>query len=295
MTPRQLVRESGDLASLPEVFVRINQLVDDPTSSALEIGQVISQDTHLTARLLKLVNSAYYGFPGRIDTIARAITIIGTRELRDLALMAAACERFTGIPTDLISMERFWHTALTCGVLARRLAAHSRVLHPERLFVMGVLQDIGRLLMFQLLPLESRDILLISRGREDLVVAAEMEVLGFTHGEVGYRLACDWQLPTPIRSAIRWHHQPERATADAVECALVHLASLLADALEWGGELSGDLERVPPGSWQITGLTPVQCELAVSGLGDEIRELYAILMARAAEPGAPHVEPGHSD
>ena len=78
MTPRQLIREAGDLVSLPEVCVRINQLVDDPTSSAQEIGQVISQDTALTARLLKIVNSAFYGFPGRIDTIARAITMIGT-------------------------------------------------------------------------------------------------------------------------------------------------------------------------------------------------------------------------
>ncbi|PLX63066.1 HDOD domain-containing protein [Sedimenticola selenatireducens] len=286
MTPRQLIREAGDLVSLPKVCVRINQLVDDPTSSAQEIGQVISQDTALTARLLKIVNSAFYGFPGRIDTIARAITIIGTKELRDLALMTAACGMFTGIPPNLINMERFWHSSLACGVLARRLSKSCQVLHPDRLFVMGVLHDIGRLVMFQQRPIESRDILLISKGRDDLIVAAEREVLGFTHGEVGFELASDWQLPSPISSAIRWHHLPEQATADPMECYLVYIANILADSLVWESDLKVELDRVLPSSWQITGLTPMQCEMAVSEIGSEIRELYSILMGHAQTASA---------
>ncbi|WP_260293794.1 HDOD domain-containing protein [Sedimenticola hydrogenitrophicus] len=295
MTPRQLIRNAGDLVSLPEICVRINQLVDDPTSSAEEMAQVISQDASLTARLLKIVNSAFYGFPGRIDTIARAITVIGTRDLRDLALMTAACELFTGVPANLIDMERFWHSSLTCGVLARRLARSCRVLHPDRLFVMGVLHDIGRLVLFQQLPVASRDILLISKGRDDLIVAAEREVFGFTHGDVGYELACDWRLPAPICSAIRWHHLPEQATTDLIECTLVYIANILADSLVWDSEPGVELERVLPGSWQITGLTPVECERAVSEMGDEVRELYAILMRHAPAPQPSLVKPGLPD
>lgn len=295
MTPRQLIRDAGDLVSLPEVCVRINQLTEDPTSSALEIGQVISQDTALSARLLKVVNSAFYGFPGRIDTIARAITIIGTKELRDLALMTAACGVFTAIPPNLINMERFWHGALACGVLARILARSCQVLHPERLFVMGVLHDIGRLVMFQQLPVESRDILLISKGRDDLIVAAERAVLGFTHGEVGCELAFDWKLPSSIRSAIRWHHLPEQATADLLECHLVYIANILADSLVWDSDLNAELDRVQPGSWQITGLTPDDCKQAVAELGGEIRELYAILMGHAQVQRAPQAQPGPTD
>ncbi|MCW8944546.1 MAG: HDOD domain-containing protein [Sedimenticola sp.] len=278
MTPRQLISEAGDLLSLPDVCIRINQLADDPTSSALDMGQVISQDAGLSVRLLKIVNSAFYGFPGRIDTISRAITIIGTKELRDLAMLTAACSVFTGIPRNLINMETFWHSSLTCGVLARNLARSCQVLHPERLFLMGVLHDVGRLLLLQQLPVQSRDVLLISKGRDDLISSAEREVFGFSHTELGYELANEWGLPTPIRSAMRWHHSPEQADQDELECYLIYLANRLADALMWDNDLALVKDQITPNTWQITGLSHEQCDLAIAEISSEIRELYAILM-----------------
>lgn len=278
MTPQQLVAEAGDLISLPEVCVRINQMVNDPKSSADEIGDIICQDAALSARLLKIVNSAFYGFPGPIDTISRAITIIGTRELSELAMMTAFCSVFTGIPSNLVNMETFWRSSLTCGSLARALAKRCKVLHPERLFVMGVLHDAGRLVIFQQLPAESRDILLISQGRDDLIVSAEREVLGFTHGEVGYELACDWNLPDPIASAMRWHHLPDQAEQDRLECYLVYIANIVADALVWDGDLSRVGEQILPSAWQMTGLGVSDYEQAIPEISSEIRELYAILM-----------------
>lgn len=284
MTPRHLIDKAGDLLSLPDVCIRINQLANDASSSAQDMGQVISQDAALSARLLKIVNSAFYGFPGRIDTIARAITIIGTKELRDLAMLTAACNVFTGIPRNLINMETFWQSSLTCGVLARNLARSCQVLHPERLFLMGVLHDIGRLLLFQELPIQSRDVLLISKGRDDLISSAEREVFGFAHTEVGFELANEWGLPTPIRSAMRWHHSPEQADQDELECYIIYLANRLADALMWDNDLSEIKEQINPNTWQITGLTRDQCDLAIAEISGEIRELYAILMDQPQAP-----------
>ncbi|MCW8891230.1 MAG: HDOD domain-containing protein [Sedimenticola sp.] len=284
MTPRQLIVNAGNLVSLPDVCIRINQLADDPSSSAQDMGEIICQDAALSARLLKIVNSAFYGFPGRIDTISRAVTIIGTKELRDLAIMTAACNVFTGIPRNLINMETFWHSSLTCGVLAKNLAGACQVLHPERLFLMGVLHDIGRLLLLQELPVQSRDVLLISKGRDDLISSAEREVFGFAHTEVGSELANEWGLPTPIRSAIRWHHSPEQADQDELECYLIYLANRLADALIWDNDLALVKEQITPNAWQITGLTPEQCDLAISEISGEIRELYAILMDQPQTP-----------
>jgi len=278
MTPQQLISDAGDLISLPEVCVRINQMVNDPKSSAEEIGNVISQDTALSARLLKIVNSAFYGFPGPIDTISRAITIIGTRELCDLAMMTAFCNVFTGIPPNLVNMETFWRGSLTCGSLARTLARRCKVLHPERLFVMGVLHDVGRLVIYQQLPAESRDILLIGKGRDDLIVSAEREVLGFTHCEVGYELASEWNLPGPIASAMRWHHLPDQAESDLLECHLVYIANIVADALVWDGDLAAAREQILPSAWEVTGLSATDYEQAIPEISGEIRELYAILM-----------------
>ncbi|TVO70466.1 HDOD domain-containing protein [Sedimenticola selenatireducens] len=285
MTPQQLITEAGELLSLPEVCIRINQLADDPKSSSDEMGQVISQDAALSARLLKIVNSAFYGFPGKIDTISRAITIIGTKELRDLAMLTAACGVFGGIPRNLINMETFWHSSITCGVLARNLARTCQVLHPERLFLMGVLHDIGRLLMLQQLPNESRDIMLISKGRDDLIATAEREVLGFTHLDVGYELASAWGFPIPIQSAIRWHHAPEQSTRDNLECYIIYISNILADALVWDGDLDQAKEQIVPSVWQFTGLTPKQCDQAIAEISGEVRELYSILMEQSVSNG----------
>src|SRR3569833_2554535 len=123
LSPRELVTGTIELASLPEVFLRVNEMIDSPRYTAADIGHVISRDPGLTARLLKLANSALYNFPSQIDTVSRAITIIGTRELRDLILATSVARIFKGLPNDLISMDFFWLHCVCCGLAARGRAA----------------------------------------------------------------------------------------------------------------------------------------------------------------------------
>lgn len=278
MNPEQLVSNAGNLVSLPEVCIRINEMVDDDRCSAGEIGDVIIQDTALSGRLLKIVNSAYFGLPGKVETISRAVTLIGTRELRDMALATAACDMFTGIPADLINMDSFWHASLTCGVVARALGKECGVLHPERLFVMGVLHDIGRLVILQQLPEEARDIILISKGRDELLPLAENEVLGFSHGEVGYQLAHSWRLPESMATVIRWHHEPEKTKDFHMETALIHIGSVVADQLVWQGDLDRLEERVSSAAWKLVAVTPEACQTIAGEVAAEIRELYSLIL-----------------
>ncbi len=278
MTPENLIGMAGPLVSLPDVCIRVNEMIDDPTCFAEDIGAVISQDTALSAKLLSVVNSAFYGFPGRIDTLSRAITVVGTKDLRDLAIMSTACEMFTGIPPDLVNMETFWRYSIVCGVTARALAQKCGVLHPERLFVMGVLHDIGRLLMLKECPVECRDIMLMSNAQEDLLPAAEKEILGFTHCDVGSLLAERWGLPDTIRATIQHHHHPEACKSFPLENALVHIGVVVADILIWDGDLMALESKVNSSAWRITGLTSQECIALVQQHTDEIRELYGILM-----------------
>ena len=189
MTPEQLVSDVEGLYSLPEICLKINELVNDSRSSAEDLAQLISQDADLTGRLLKLVNSVFYGLRVPVETVSRAVTLVGTKDLQNLAIMTSACDLFHGIPADLMSMDDFWHKSVACGVLAQGLGRKSCVLHPERLMVMGVLHDIGQLVILEQLPELARDVLLITEGKDDLLAEAEKQVLGFTHADVGGALA----------------------------------------------------------------------------------------------------------
>ena len=115
---KNLVAGVSTLVSLPSVYMRLTKVIDQRTSSARDIGKIVSEDPGLTARLLRLVNSAYYGFPQRIETVSRAISVIGTHQLVDLALATSVIEIFKKIPHEIVDMESFWKHSLACGIFA---------------------------------------------------------------------------------------------------------------------------------------------------------------------------------
>jgi hypothetical protein len=141
--PQALVDREMGLASLPNVFMEISRVIGDSRSSAVHVADAISKDTSLSAKLLKIVNSAFYSFPSKIDTISRAVTIVGIRQLSTLALGGAVIRVFQGIPADLVEMESFRKHSIACGICARMIASYKNISNTERLFVAGLLHDIG--------------------------------------------------------------------------------------------------------------------------------------------------------
>ena len=286
-TAKELVASIEQVVSLPEVCLRINEMVEDESSSADDISQVIMQDANLSARLLRLVNSAYYGLPGKVATISRAITFVGTTELRDLTLVTASCNLFSGIPSSMINMKDFWHFSIATGILSRQFARQCIQLHPERMFVIGVLHDIGRLVVLWHLTSQARDILLIAHGKNQLFAGAEEEVLGFTHCDVGYELAQSWQLPQSISNAIRHHHDPASATDHLLESAILHIAQALAYDLVWPSETDSSTDSIDVQAWGITGLSLEQCREMLGEVGLQIMELYTLLVGNAVRRRTP--------
>lgn len=225
ITIEQLIEHSGDLGSLPAVVVRINQAIDDPNSNATKIGRIVNEDPALTAQLLKLVNSPFYGFRSRIDTVFRAIAIIGHRELRHLVLTAHALKTFSDMPNELVSMPMFWRRSLSIGVMTRVLAAYARERDIERLFISGLLHDIGSLLIYQQIPHEASELIIRSRSEAIWIRDLEEQELGFDHAQVGGALLEAWGLPAVLVEAVRYHLQPEKAPEEHQKAAyLVHLA-----------------------------------------------------------------------
>ncbi|MBF0558066.1 MAG: HDOD domain-containing protein [Nitrospirae bacterium] len=229
-----LISENIKLFSLPSIFLRLNDAINDLRSSVTDIGNIISEDQGLTVRMLKLANSPLYGFPSRIETISKAVLIIGTKQIRDLTLATSIIRVFKGIPEDFITMETFWRHSIACGVIARIIAGYRREPNVETFFTAGILHDIGRLVMYTKIPAECSNILSQVAKNPQLLFKAERERLGFDHADVGGLLLKEWKLPQNLTEAVAYHHNPDKASQYPVEAAAIHIADILAHAMQLG-------------------------------------------------------------
>lgn len=284
MTPQELVSGVIRLVSLPEVCIRVNEMMDDPVVNATDIGKVIAQDTSLTARLLKIVNSAFYGFQARIDTVSRAVTVIGLRELRGLVLAASAVESFSKLPNDVLNLVNFWRHSVYCGVVAQLLAQKCNVLHSERLFIAGLLHDIGKLVITNKLVKESREVLVRVEKKKIFDFDAEQAILGFDHAEVGGELLKEWNMPESLCNAVKYHHRPQAAMDATIEICIVHIANILTIKAEHGVNENAAIPPIEAIAYEMTGLTEADFEAVFARAGTVFSEALDAILPRAYKP-----------
>ena len=252
----ELVKGVGDLVTLPDVFIRINQLIEDPDSTLDDIAKAVSQDPSFTVRLLRVANSPFYGFSSSIETVSRAVTLIGTSQVRNLALSTSVSRTFDGLPNELVSMDNFWQHSLYCGLAARILAHRVRKIDAEAVFTAGLLHDIGELVIFNRLPAQAKEALLLvlDSGDELPIYMAERQTMGFDHSQVGGELARQWHLPPLLQDCIAHHHDIQQAQFCPLETALVHIANIVALMAEVDTLDTDDVSPIDPQAWEITGL-----------------------------------------
>ena len=252
LTPQGLIENIKDLVTLPEVALRIARMVDDPNSSATDIGREISHDAALTARLLRIANSPLFGQQGKIATISRAITVLGIRQVRDLTVGITAVRTFDGVGNELVTMATFWRHSVLCAVAADQIAAQRGGRRGDTPFVAGLLHDIGQLVIFNRVPDLARQALLASADAvHDLdLYLCERNVMGFDHGTVGIALARSWGLPPSLQECIEFHHQPERAREYPLEVATIHIANSIAVLAEIGSSDLADAPAISPAALQ---------------------------------------------
>ncbi|MFQ5717110.1 MAG: HDOD domain-containing protein [Nitrospinales bacterium] len=240
MDIHELVEGDNKVASLPEIYYELQEVMNDPESVFNDFAYIIRNDTGLSARLLGIVNSAFFGFPARIETISHAISIVGMDQLNDLALSTIVMSHFKDIPKELIDMNVFWEHSVACGLGARIIAFHQNVPNPERFFVAGMLHDIGRLVLLMWAPDQAREAMELSASNSLSLHLAERETLGFDHANVGGLLLKAWRLPETHQTTTTFHHSPLDAPFSRFETAAVHMADIIANTLQLGG----DQERV---------------------------------------------------
>lgn len=265
-TPEDILANDPVLVSLPEIFMRIREVVSDPSSTVEEATAVISKDPSLTAKLLKLVNSAFYARtlrmagglpPGRVDTLSRAVMLLGLNQLSTLAMGVSVLPLFKDIPAECVNMAQFWRHSVGVGILTKLLAARLRDPSPERFFVAGLLHDIGRLVLFKQTP-ELAAAALAEAGRSGrLLLDVERELFGFDHAVLGGMLLRKWRFPESLEQAVWRHHDP--LTGDVpLEPALVGVADMIAGAVLPGCSGERLVPRFHPEIWKLAGLGPTE-------------------------------------
>lgn len=282
MTPQDLVTGVIRLVSLPEVCLRVNEMMEDPSTSARTLGEVISRDTGLTARLLKIVNSSFYGFPSKIETVSRAVTVIGLRELRGLVLAASAVETFSKIPTEVLNRVHFWRHSVYCGVVAQLVAEECKVLHSERLFVAGLLHDIGKLIIAHRLPEQMKTIKERVAAEQRFDYEIEQEELGFDHADVGGALLREWKMPPTLCDAVDYHHRPGDAEESLMDAAMVHLANSVTGMAEEGLDVDIEtmIQPVDEQVWDVLGVDDSIIETVSKKAGPLFTDALEVILPR---------------
>jgi HD-like signal output (HDOD) protein len=233
LTISDLLKGNLHLASPPNVYLEYKKVIDDPSKTAFDAGQVIEKDAALAAKLLKIVNSAFYGFPSQIASIARATALVGTRELQNLLLSALVIERFSNLPGQTFSMHDFWARNLRCALLTREFDTQLGKKYAEVAFLCGLLHNIGQLLIYLRIPILAREVELQLKSKVKLEVIdevlTEQRIIGFDHFQVGSELCRLWKLPEVMVETIRLHAYPDTINPYADIAAMVRLAHYYSD------------------------------------------------------------------
>lgn len=250
-----LVQKITDLPTLPAMMATITRLMQDPRTSAEELGRAIASDPALVSKVLKLVNSAFYGFPGRISTITQAIVILGFSTIRNVVLTTSVLKAFgKSSGPGAIDVGKFWEHSLLTGAIARSLAVEREANFVEETFIAGLLHDMGRIVLSQKLTAEFEKVRIVKEKAGLSQLAAEQSVLKLTHGDIGGWLARKWNLPLPYVEVMRLHHfpaeivkndPPSQSDTTNLIC-IVHAADALSKGLKDGKPDLASLEHIDP-------------------------------------------------
>lgn len=250
-----LVKESVELLSLPDVYLQLKKVIDSPDSSMADVAEIISYDPALTARLLKLVNSPFFGLVSKVDTITRAINLLGTQQVHDLVLATAVIDSFSGFDNDYFNIYDFWFNGVYCAVTARLLAYYCQDLDTQRSFVGGLLHNLGHLIMYQKIPEEALRAAELATEKNISLHISEREILSFDYAQLGAELMREWKLPDSLQEITEFHIEPEKADRFKIETAIVHIASAITKNALAQIPISVETLDVKPLCWELTGLS----------------------------------------
>ncbi len=266
-----------ELFSLPDVHFQLTKMLDDSRYTNEDFAQVISKDPALSVRLLKVVNSSYYPFSSRIDTISRAVSVVGTEDLRNLVLATSTVNTFDNIPDGLVDMTSFWLRSVNCAVIAKILAIKCSVLHSERLFIAGLLHDLGSLILYFQFPVESKLILEKAKYDRHRVIELENQLIGFSHINVGAELLRNWELPDSLYESVRYYRHPDRAKHYKLDAYILNLATILTDFFTETGRIQDAYSKIPEATLTMLNIKKQDIEQILEQSREEFSQVFTMI------------------
>jgi len=249
-----LIAEVDKLVSLPDIYYRLEEAIVDPSSTTDKIADLLRRDPDLCARMLRLANSAFYSFPTKIETIERAVSTIGLRQIRELVLVTSVVKAFEGIPPGTVNMTTFWEHSVAVGIMSRELGVHTRIPSADGFYIPGLLHDIGRLVMYLKLPVLMQDLLQQREASGQAMYQLERNILDYSHAEIGGRLLEYWKLPQSIWEPVVTHHEPRKGGEYSLAASAIHIADSWVNTNHLGSSGSGFELSMDPQALERIGI-----------------------------------------
>lgn len=276
----RLVKQLDNLPTLPTVVTEILTALENPKTSAEAVNKIISRDQALTAKILKLVNSAFFGFPREITSVTHAVVVLGFSTVRNVAITASVFSAVPGKGKAAFDREAFWRHSIGVGVIARLVARMCKASDAEDAFVAGLLHDLGKVILDEHFHDVFVECLETARREGISLLEAETRVMDTAHPRIGYWLMDKWNLPRVLVEAVGFHHEPATAPHHAPMAAIIHVA----DALTRIQKIGHSGENAPPGIrkevFEILPLRPEHLSQVVPLIEPEVSKAGILLELR---------------
>ncbi|HEY3380236.1 MAG TPA: HDOD domain-containing protein [Vicinamibacterales bacterium] len=270
---REKVEGMSNMSTIPDIVTKLRRMMASPTVSAAMVGDEISKDQVLAAKVLRLVNSGFYGFRTPITTITQAMVLLGFDVVKTLVLSASVLDILELMNRYLSGL---WEHSLATARVANALAERLCIPNPEEIAVSGLLHDLGKVVIAQRFPAEHQEIRVLVRARGCLQIEAEREVLGSTHPEIGMWLLKKWGLPAKLFYPIAYHTRFHRTRDFADRTAIIHLADVMCRARGYGSPGDNRVPAINRDAWALVRITMTDVEDVFIQLDSELSDMLAV-------------------
>ncbi len=264
---RLQIEKISNLPTLPGIVTRISAMVDSPNTTGRQLGAEIAKDQVISAKVLKLVNSGFYGFSQPISTIQHAVTLLGFDTVKSLVLSSTVLDMMKD------ALPGLWEHSIACARTSSFLAAHLEIDNPEEISTAGLLHDLGKVILRQTMEREFKQIVQIAERRDVLFFVAEKKILGVNHGEIGGWLLQKWALPPKLVEPIVDHHDFRPNRDHAENTAIVHLADILSHAESFGNGLDRRMPPLAPDALEILKINIDDLRDVMEQMNEELRDI----------------------
>ena len=263
----------GEISTLPEVTVRIIEIVEDPRSTAKDLHEIIKNDPALSAKVLKVVNSAFYGLPGQVASVDRAIILLGLSAVKNIAIAASIARLFKGGQlSDDFSAKDLWRHSVAVGVCAKLISrAGGTMAGGDEVFLAGLIHDLGLLVERQAFSKQLGEVIQRTKAGEGTFIEMENLVIGADHQGFGEALTTKWKFPRHLRATVGFHHNPDSLSKELRKLGyLVHAADIICCNEKIGFYLTAATEELTPQLIEAAGITQEDVDAIRDQLAEEV-------------------------